>query len=461
MSRVFFRMLLGFLAGIVAWALVEPTNPGIENQAAWGAFEIHMMLSLGAITGLTLGFYNAWIMGGRVRMWIGGIGGPILGIIGALMGYGAGSIIQKALFGEPLEVLLAQHRFVELYLSRILALTPVGTFLGLAIGAVSLDWRRAVHGLIGGTIGGAIGGMIFDPVAVLFAVPVIAARGGGGEQEVGLVSRVALFLVMCGCIALFIGIVEQIAKQASVRLALGRNEGREFPLFGARTMVGRNELAQVPIFNDPAVAPVHAYIDRRGPVYWLMDAGSGAPTFLNGQPVSSAPLDHGAHIQVGNSVLQFLLKSLPRSMAPAGAYPVMPTPQGYGAPMPVGAPMYPTAAPIQAGPGYQAVPLSQPTTVIPAQQAMPTLVATDGPMAGQRVPVTGPVEIGREGSGLALRFDSSASRRHASVSPGPAGLMLQDLGSTNGTFVNGQRVTSATLRAGDLVKIGATTFRVE
>jgi pSer/pThr/pTyr-binding forkhead associated (FHA) protein len=38
---------------------------------------------------------------------------------------------------------------------------------------------------------------------------------------------------------------------------------------------------------------------------------------------------------------------------------------------------------------------------------------------------------------------------------------LADLGSTNGTYVNGQRVLSATLKPGDLVRIGATTFRVE
>jgi pSer/pThr/pTyr-binding forkhead associated (FHA) protein len=38
---------------------------------------------------------------------------------------------------------------------------------------------------------------------------------------------------------------------------------------------------------------------------------------------------------------------------------------------------------------------------------------------------------------------------------------MQDLGSTNGTFVNGQRTSSALLNRGDVVQLGSSTFRVE
>jgi len=139
----------------------------------------------------------------------------------------------------------------------------------------------------------------------------------------------------------------------------------------------------------------------------------------------------------------------------------MPVPQpGMPQPMPVPEPyprpMQPTQA-VQPMP-YQPAMSSQ-TVVTPVY--VPALVATDGPLAGQRYPITGLMEIGREAAGLALGFDSSVSRRHASVTPTPTGLILQDLGSTNGTFLNGQRTTSATIKPGDLVKIGGTTFRVE
>ena len=89
------------------------------------------------------------------------------------------------------------------------------------------------------------------------------------------------------------------------------------------------------------------------------------------------------------------------------------------------------------------------------------LIAMDGPLSGQRFGVAGPMDVGREASGIPMSFDTMASRRHANVAPQPGGLVVTDLGSTNGTYVNGQRIHSQTVRPGDLVKIGATTFRVE
>jgi pSer/pThr/pTyr-binding forkhead associated (FHA) protein len=53
----------------------------------------------------------------------------------------------------------------------------------------------------------------------------------------------------------------------------------------------------------------------------------------------------------------------------------------------------------------------------------------------------------------------TVSRWHASLERGPYGWLLDDLGSMNGTRVNGWRVTSPSLvRAGDLVSFGCVTF---
>ena len=74
-----------------------------------------------------------------------------------------------------------------------------------------------------------------------------------------------------------------------------------------------------------------------------------------------------------------------------------------------------------------------------------------------------PVTVGRApDSGLRLDHDEFASSHHARISPADNGLWIEDLGSTNGTFVNEARVTTARqLRAGDLVKVGETELRVE
>jgi hypothetical protein len=58
--------------------------------------------------------------------------------------------------------------------------------------------------------------------------------------------------------------------------------------------------------------------------------------------------------------------------------------------------------------------------------------------------------------------DPEASRRHASVSPGGAGAVVEDLGSTNGTFVNGERLEgSREIGADDEIRIGNTVIVVE
>ena len=74
-----------------------------------------------------------------------------------------------------------------------------------------------------------------------------------------------------------------------------------------------------------------------------------------------------------------------------------------------------------------------------------------------------PVVVGRApDSGLRLDHDEFASSHHSRISPADNGLWVEDLGSTNGTFVNEARVTtSRQLLPGDLVKIGETELRVE
>ena len=90
------------------------------------------------------------------------------------------------------------------------------------------------------------------------------------------------------------------------------------------------------------------------------------------------------------------------------------------------------------------------------------LVAVAGPHAGQVIPITGPaLTIGREAGRDLPLADTMTSRRHASIYAGPAGYVLRDEGSSNGTYVNGARVTEHLLHPGDEIRIGGNTFRFE
>ena len=80
----------------------------------------------------------------------------------------------------------------------------------------------------------------------------------------------------------------------------------------------------------------------------------------------------------------------------------------------------------------------------------------------RRVPMTGaPMRIGRAPECELVLKDSRVSRRHARLASRGGVLVLTDLGSTNGTRVNGNRVTEVVLGAGDRVQIGETSLVVE
>jgi S-DNA-T family DNA segregation ATPase FtsK/SpoIIIE len=94
-----------------------------------------------------------------------------------------------------------------------------------------------------------------------------------------------------------------------------------------------------------------------------------------------------------------------------------------------------------------------------------TLVVENGPLAGKRVELTTTLVIGRDDADLTID-DPEASRRHAVVRPGTGGLYrgaeIEDLGSTNGTFVDGVRVRgSVALKHGSRVQLGGTTIVIE
>ena len=70
--------------------------------------------------------------------------------------------------------------------------------------------------------------------------------------------------------------------------------------------------------------------------------------------------------------------------------------------------------------------------------------------------------IGRDADNQIVLNEKLVSRHHAQLTILDNGLVkIKDLGSTNGTFVNGQRVTNAMAKNGDIVKVGATNFRIE
>ncbi|KFN51143.1 FHA domain-containing protein [Arenimonas composti] len=88
------------------------------------------------------------------------------------------------------------------------------------------------------------------------------------------------------------------------------------------------------------------------------------------------------------------------------------------------------------------------------------LRGVSGAVFGKVFPVTGPTAIGRAPEcDISVQGDE-ISRRHALVKPTPDGLAVEDLGSANGTYVNGKRVQQAFLGPGDELKLDTVRFIV-
>lgn len=100
----------------------------------------------------------------------------------------------------------------------------------------------------------------------------------------------------------------------------------------------------------------------------------------------------------------------------------------------------------------------------PVQRARLVVLKSPALDEGEEVAVDSlPVAIGRGGQNeVPLDGDEFASAQHARFESKRDGLWVEDIGSTNGTFVNGARVTTPRrLTKGDIVRVGQTDFRVE
>jgi diguanylate cyclase (GGDEF)-like protein len=91
--------------------------------------------------------------------------------------------------------------------------------------------------------------------------------------------------------------------------------------------------------------------------------------------------------------------------------------------------------------------------------AHPSLIILAGAQVGEMYRVSkSEMILGREANADIQILDDSVSRRHARLLLGPAGVQLEDLGSRNGTLVNGNPAIQLALREGDKIQLGANTI---
>jgi hypothetical protein len=177
----------------------------------------------------------------------------------------------------------------------------------------------------------------------------------------------------------------------------------------------------------------------------------------------------GLAVVVALGVIGFVLqrRQHAQGLAPPGAVPGQPFPPGAvpGQPFPPGAPGAPGWPPAGARPPKPAKlkkskPPKEAPPAPPPIAAGPALLIMSGPRAGQRIPLLNGFTIGKAPTSSLVLDDGYTSTQHAQVGMDQFGnCRLYDRNSTNGTFVNGVRVTEVVLDHGMSVRIGSTELR--
>jgi pSer/pThr/pTyr-binding forkhead associated (FHA) protein len=456
-SKLLYLMMFGAVGGVLAWFVNEPfISDDITRAVDWGEIALFGSVSglfigamIGLATGLSLGTGKHILRAVALGAGVGAIGGWV------------GLTVGQILFG----VLGATVPLLGLIVGRILGWSAFGALIGLSEGLIARSPKRMRNGALGGAIGGALGGALFDFLA--FTLGSVFGFALRAEGEAGAPSRaVGLTLIGAG-IGLFIGLLEWLTRAAWVRVLYGRNEGKDYPIDRDGAYLGRDELADVPLRGDPQVASRHAEIRMDGGGYVLIPL---APMAVNGQPVSApVELHDGDLLQIGSFRVQFQLREgqaarLPRDVVRAPLPLPPPTPPGVCPycgqrqdPLTGACACTPVALPAPTTPSYP----SAPTGGVAVAQAT-ALVGIEGALAGQRIaiPPTG-LTIGRETDNMLIIPDPSVSRHHARIVFENGALVVYDLNSTNGVYVNEQRISKQSLRAGDIVRFGRARFRIE
>src|SRR5262249_59197757 len=89
----------------------------------------------------------------------------------------------------------------------------------------------------------------------------------GGESVLRLLWGALGLVILGACIGGFSALVQGVFQPAHVKVLRGWQEGREYPLEKAATLLGRDEQADIALFRDMKVEKKHAVIQRQGPAH--------------------------------------------------------------------------------------------------------------------------------------------------------------------------------------------------
>ncbi len=197
-------------------------------------------------------------------------------------------------------------------------------------------------------------------------------------------------------------------------------DGRSEPvaLVAPGKTIGKGEVNDI-VVDETGVNGFHADLKVEGELVTITDVNTATGTLVNGAKISGpVTLGVGDVVTVGGVELEIVEDSSSKTLVLSG------------------------------------------TALMEMGQGCWSLVADSGPEKGQIIAVVDKIEIGRALECDLSILEPALSRKHAELELMDDGLVLRDLGSVNGTYVNGERIEETKLKDRDLLQFGKIRFIV-
>lgn len=428
-SPLWRQALAGALGGVVVALLLEPAylNSGWLPGTLFGGNDnafVPGVLFAGIVTAFLVTADDPWA--GSLTRWL----NRTVGIAGMAVVLGWGyCLIAQGVFS-----LLAGAGSYGDLTARGASWSLFGLGVGLCAGLASRSMRRAYQGCAGGLAGGFLGGAAFS---------LILSLGGSGT-----LNRLAGFTLLGAAVGLATALAEHLSRVAWVTFLTGAREGRQVVLHRDENRLGRDELAEIPLFGESSMEPTQAVLTLT-PRPHIREIGVKSLLRVNGTATRETDLTDGDVIEIGSHRFRFQMKltdALPDLFGSSAEAESLHAPTTSESAM--------THRQFQeAPPTPQAVPLPEGGLILRVMA---------GHAQGRQLRLSGMTcTVGRELDNTLPLPDPKVSRYHAQIINLDGAWVLTDLGSTNGTRMNGLHITRGGLAPGDFLYFGDTAVAVE
>lgn len=225
-------------------------------------------------------------------------------------------------------------------------------------------------------------------------------------------------------------------KVGCLTILTGEDEGQRILLKNLSVFEAGKAHGNHIYLRDDTVAYNHFRVYCTDGRYSVYDLGSKQGTLVNGQRVEKADLNPGDTLEAGDVQLSFDLVAESTSGRLASSAPESDEEDAQAR---VGGLLTKTAA------------------------STPALVVIDGSDCGKRLTLNGKstFKVGRSAKTDLRLLDAKVSREHCTIEEVQGHHVIVDLGSSNGTVVNGDRVKKSVLKEGDFIRLGFTMLKYD